>query len=185
MSVVAESSLGRIGDIIHAVGVGWVGARASSTRQAWGPGSVSAADMRETSESVVEVGEVAVLQRRILELFEDGQDVVERPDGGQRRGFWGALKAAQCGQAESRFDELDGDASSFEVLGEVAIGWTGACCGLRQGAVKAQDALDVGGHGCGCRSEGPSMRRVWQRCRSRLSRDSSTWCLPRKWCPWP
>lgn len=102
--------------------------------------------------------------------------------GWQRRGFQRAVEATQGSQAESRFDELERDTSSFEVLGETAIPWTGAGCGLRQDAVEVEDALDVGGHGCGFRSEGPSMRRVWQRCRSRLSKASTMGRLPRKWC---
>jgi len=68
----------------------------------------------------------------------------------------------------------------FEILGEAAIGRTGSCSGLWQGAVEVEDALDVGGHGLGFRSEGPSMRRVWQRCLSRLSRASTMGRLPRK-----
>jgi hypothetical protein len=65
----------------------------------------------------LEVGEVSFLQRRALELIENRQDVVERSDGCQRRCLRRALKAAQCGQAEGGFNELDGNASSFEVLG--------------------------------------------------------------------
>jgi hypothetical protein len=57
--------------------------------------AASGAGVREASESVVEVGEVAILQRRrVLELVENRQDVVERSDGGQRQSFGRSLKAA-------------------------------------------------------------------------------------------
>jgi hypothetical protein len=115
------------------------------------------------SESISEVSEIALLQRSALELIEDWQDVVERPDGGQRRGFRRALKAAQSGQAEGRFYELNRNSLSLEVLGEVAVGRTGAWPGLRQGTVKAQDALNIGSRRCRYRRDVDTAGEAWWR----------------------
>jgi len=43
---------------------------------------------------VVEIAEVTLIQRRVLELVEDGQHVVERSDGRERRSLRRTLQAA-------------------------------------------------------------------------------------------
>lgn len=107
---------------------------------------------------------------------------MEGSDGWQGRLGVGSQEASEGGEAQSGFDEVEGGAAVFEVAGEESIAGADVAEGVGQGAVAVEDALDVGGHPWGSRKEGPWMRNVWHRCRSRLSRASTMGALPRKWC---
>jgi len=65
------------------------------SRSSMGIGSVGPGGVRRR-EAVAEVVEVVGIEPRVGELVEDGEEVVERADGGERPGVWRSVLATGC-----------------------------------------------------------------------------------------
>ena len=118
----------------------------------------------------LEIAEVVLTDRQLKDLVDDRKQVIQRADGLQRNGVGSAEAAAGCGQQERIFDGGDGYAAIIESCGEQSVIAPDRAGGSGRSPICVKNFADViflrNLHdvlqACGSRSEGPSMRTVWQ-----------------------
>jgi hypothetical protein len=116
--------------------------------------------LRVKSEACTEVVEVARGRRAAEELLDDGEEVVEGGDGGEGRRIGRPEGPSGGGQEEGGVDGVEGDGLVEEVLGEAAVGGSGAAAGTGGFAVQSEEAAGVGLAFVGSGRDGVCHRRV-------------------------
>lgn len=138
-------------------------------------------------ESLSDVGEEDGVDVGPEKLVNYWLEVVQGAHRFEGHGVVWAVDPTAGSESESGSDHVERDVVVEEVGGETAIGGAHMPGGAWGSPVGVEDSIDKAGavcgaheDPCGCLREGPSMRMVWQKCRSRLSRASTMGRLSRK-----
>lgn len=94
--------------------------------------------------SGAQVLEVVRVRRVIAELFDDGEEIGEGSDRGERGRLVGPVVAPSHGEQKGGFDEVEGNVLFTELGRQASVGGRGPA-GRRMGqpAVEVEETLDV------------------------------------------